>query len=306
MSGSLNRPRVVLDCDPGVDDAIALMCALAPGRSFELVGVSAVAGNMPLDVTLSNARTLTAFLGNSDLPVRAGADRPLVREPTQDAIDIHGGNGLGGWTGPRVATDTDPQSAVDFIVSACRAGPVTLGPIGPLTTIAHLFQQAPQVTDSIDRIVLMGGAAFVPGNVTSAAEFNIWADPDAAAIVFAAPVPKVMIGLDVTLQVAADDAWIDALSASGGRCGMAAAEMLRGYKSRSKALHDPCVPVYLDRPELFSGQRCRVHVVTETGDTYGRTVAEPDEHGDTLVLTRVDADGVRAHVAEAILRFDAD
>jgi len=304
----MNQPdecaKVIVDCDPGVDDAIALMCALAPARDFSLLAVTAVAGNMPLPVTFENARLLTAFLGRPDLPVFAGADRPLVREATRDAVDIHGGNGLGGWEAGVPVPPASGRSAADFIVGACRSEPVTLCPVGPLTTIAQVLQRAPDLAGKLPRVVLMGGAGFVPGNVTEAAEFNIWADPDAAALVFAAPVEKVMIGLDVTLQVAADEAWIAGLSARGGRYGMAAAAMLGGYKSRSKALHDPCVPVYLERPDLFDGERCRVEVVTTPGPDYGRTIATPDAAGDTLVLTKVDAAAVRQHVADAIAALD--
>ena len=305
MSEPDRRPQVIVDCDPGVDDAIALMCALAPDRRYTMRAVTAVAGNMPLPVTFANARALTAFLGRPELPVLAGADRPLLRQATEDAVDIHGGNGLGGWEAEAPATPASAESAVDFIADACRAGPVTLCPVGPLTTIAQVFQRAPETVGRIPRIVLMGGAAFVPGNVTETAEFNIWADPDAAAQVFAAPVEKVMIGLDVTLQVAADDAWIAGLAASGGRCGQAAASMLGGYKSHSKALHDPCVPVFLERPDLFGGARCTVRVETGPGPDYGRTVATPDAAGDTLVLTEVDAAAVRDHVAAAIAALDA-
>lgn len=304
MTANPPRATVIIDCDPGIDDAIALMAALAPGRSFDIVGITAVAGNLPLAVTYPNARALCAFLGRHDVPVYAGADRPLVRAMSADASDIHGRNGLGGLSLP-VPTDPEPsQSAVDFIVETCRAGPTTLCPVGPLTTIAQALRYAPDICDGIERIVLMGGAAFVPGNVTDVAEFNVWADPDAAVDVFAAPVEKVMIGLDATMKVPAQANWIGNLASTGGKIGQAAAEMLTGYQSRSKALHDPCVPVYLERPELFSGVSCTVQVVTETGDDYGRTVATPNAGGDVFVLTDADADGVRAHVAAAIAALD--
>lgn len=296
-----SRSRVIIDCDPGVDDAIALMVAAAPSSGFDLVGVTAVAGNLRLDDTFRNARALMAFLGRHDMPVHAGAARPLRRDPVPAIHHIHGRNGLGGFDPGMPAATAHDGSAIDHILTACSKGPVTLCPIGPLTTIAQLLTEAPDAAASIDRIVLMGGAAFVDGNVTDRAEFNIWADPHAAAIVFDAPIDKVMIGLDVTLQVGAEPAWIDALDVTGHRWGAAAAAMLRGYNSGSMALHDPCVPVFLDRPDLFGGRRCRVTIDTEHGAGFGQTVASPDPTGNTLVLTEVDAQAVRAHVADAIL-----
>ena len=297
------KERLILDCDPGIDDALALMCVLAPDRAFDVLGVTAVAGNMPLETTVANARALTAFLGKPNLPVLAGAARPLRRPSLTPATGIHGENGLGGWQADMTGPSDPGEDAAGFIAAAAQPGPVTLCPIGPMTTIAQALGHAPSIAAGIDRIIFMGGAAFVPGNVTAAAEFNVWADPDAAAMVLSAPVAKVMIGLDVTLQVAADDTWIRAL-ADGGTVGQAAATMLAGYNSASKALHDPCVPVYLEKPGLFDGVRCSVRVETAEGGDYGRTVAEPDTEGDTLVLTEVDADGVRAHVAAAIRALD--
>ena len=301
MDGNGNRPRVIIDCDPGIDDAIALMVASAPTAGFDLVAVTAVAGNLPLEDTFRNARALMAFLDRHDMPVHAGADRPLCRAPVPAIHHIHGSNGLGGYDLPDHTAPAAAESAVQHILAACAKGPITLCPIGPLTTLARLLSEAPEVVSAIDRIVLMGGAAFVPGNVSQTAEFNIWADSHAAAVVFDAPVEKVMIGLDVTTRVGADPAWIEELGQTGHRWGHAAAEMLRGYNSGSMALHDPCVPVYLDRPDLFVGTRCRVTVGTEDGADFGRTVATPDPSGDTVVLTGVDADAVRAHVARAIL-----
>lgn len=300
MSENSGRPRVIIDCDPGVDDAIALMVAASASAEFDLVGVTAVAGNLPLADTHRNARDLMAFLAGRAADVYPGASRPLARDPVPAIHHIHGSNGLGGCRLPAAPDAAASIGAVDFIAQACSEGPVTLCPIGPLTTIAQLLTDVPDAISAIDRIVLMGGAAFVPGNVTDAAEFNIWADPHAAEIVFAAPVPKVMIGLDVTLQVGADPAWIDGLAGIDHPRSRAAAEMLRGYNSGSMALHDPCVPVYLDRPAFFSGTRCRVSVLTEEGPDFGRTVAAADPAGDTLVLTGVDADAVRKHVARAI------
>ncbi len=295
------RSRVIIDCDPGIDDAIALMVASSPLSGFDLIGVTAVAGNLPLEDTFRNARALMAFLNRYDIPVHAGADRPLRRAPVPAIHHIHGSNGLGGFELPDHTALEREESAVQHILTACAKGPVTLCPIGPLTTVARLLTDMPHVLSAIDRIVLMGGAAFVPGNVTATAEFNIWADPHAAAVVFDAPVEKVMIGLDVTTQVGADPSWIEELGRTTHRWGHAAAEMLRGYNSGSMALHDPCVPVYLDRQDLFDGTRCRVAVGTEDGEDFGRTLASPDPSGDTIVLTAVDADAVRAHVANAIL-----
>ena len=182
------RARVVIDCDPGVDDAIALMVAASPMAGYDLAGVTAVAGNLPLADTFRNAWALMHFLQRGDVPVRAGADAPLSRDPVPAIHHIHGRNGLGGYELAEAPDPVAEQSAVDFLRAQCAEGAITLCPIGPLTTIAQLLTEVPDLMTSIDRIVLMGGAAFVGGNVTETAEFNIWADPHAAAIVFDAPV----------------------------------------------------------------------------------------------------------------------
>lgn len=300
-----DRRRIVIDCDPGIDDAVALMVAEAMQPQAELLAVTTVAGNVGGDLTFANARALMHLLDRGDVPVFKGCPGPILHPAVDDASHVHGDNGLGGVALSQPAGSAPHAHAVDYLIDLCRAAegdPVTLCPIGPLTNIAVALVKAPDMVRGIREIVLMGGAAFVPGNVTPAAEFNIWADPYAAEVVFRAPVAKVMIGLDVTHQVAATPAWIDALEDGGRHAAGLAASMLRTYQSVGGHLHDPCVPVWLGNPGYFDGVRARVSVGLAHDGDFGRTVATEDPAGDVLVLTGVDADAVRAAVRAGVRR----
>src|SRR3954449_3320794 len=190
-TAGVSATKILLDCDPGHDDAIALMLALA-SPEVELLGVTTVAGNQTLAKTTANALRVLEFAGRDDVPVAAGADRPLVREPAV-AADVHGDSGLDGPDLPPARGTTTGAHAVDFLAELIHAAgrPVTLVPTGPLTNVALLLARHPDAADNLERIVLMGGA-IAEGNVTPAAEFNVWADPEAAARLFAS-------GLDVTM-----------------------------------------------------------------------------------------------------------
>lgn len=190
---------IIIDCDPGQDDALAILLALASPEDLEVLAITTVAGNVPLALTAVNARKILELAGRSEVPVYAGCDRPLLRPPVT-AEHVHGRTGLDGAELPAPGIELAPGHAVDAIIALIRerpTGTVTLCPIGPLTNVALAMRLAPDIVERIKRIVLMGGAAGA-GNVTPSAEFNIYADPHAASIVFAAGVPLVMHGLDVT------------------------------------------------------------------------------------------------------------
>ena len=207
-------PQVILDCDPGHDDAVALLLALA-SPEIDLLGVTTVAGNQTLEKTTANALKVLDYVGRSDVPVARGADRPLVRE-AHVAADIHGESGLEGAYLPDASRGPHPMHAIDWMAETLSAAaePVTLVPVGPLTNIALLLARYPDITSKVDRVVIMGGA-IAEGNVTPAAEFNIWADPEAAHRVFTSGWPLTMVGLDVTHKARITGAHLEELAAAG-------------------------------------------------------------------------------------------
>ncbi len=291
--------RIILDCDPGVDDALAILLALA-APELELVAITCVAGNVALEKTAANARRVLELAGRAEVPVHAGCARPLMARAGPDAVWVHGGDGLGGAGLPPPSAPPAPGHAVDVIVEsllAAPAGAITLAAIGPLTNIALAIVKAPEIVPRIARIVLMGGAAFVPGNVTPAAEFNIHVDPHAAHIVFDAGAPLVMLGLDVTRRAVADQVRQAALRALRAPLGPAVADMLEGYGDGDPALHDPCAVAYLLAPELFTGVEARVEVECAAPLALGQTVARASARHlagvapNATVITDIDAAG---------------
>jgi purine nucleosidase len=313
------RP-IIIDCDPGHDDALALLLALGSPAELEVLAVTAVAGNAPLALTEKNARRVLALAGRSDVPVHAGCARPLVRAPV--SAGYGGGSGLDGHELPEPTAPLAEGHAVDAIIDLLRdrpAGTITLCPIGPLTNVAMAMVKAPEIVARIREIVLMGGAIGL-GNATPAAEFNIFVDPQAADVVFRADAPLVMCPLDLTRQALVTPARIAAIRALGTAVGAAAAGLLEFYNQggqteRGRAgapLHDPCVIAYLLRPELFSGRDCHVEIETASELTIGRTVV--DWHGrgrldrgpkpaNAKVLNRLDADGFFQLLTERLARL---
>jgi pyrimidine-specific ribonucleoside hydrolase len=265
---------ILIDCDPGHDDAIALLLALA-SPEVELLGVTTVAGNQTLEKTTANAIRVLDFVGRDDVPVAAGAERPLVREPFVAAY-VHGETGLDGPDLPPPRRAPLDRHAVDFL--ADRVSGATLVAVGPLTNVALLLAQHPSARP--DRIVLMGGSIGL-GNVTPAAEFNIWADPDAAARVFASGVDVTMIGLDVTHQALLREEHVERLRGSG-RTGRMVAELYdffhrfhaKTYGFSGSPIHDAVALAHVFRQELVQTER--LHVAIETGSelTRGRTVVD--------------------------------
>jgi len=264
---------IVLDCDPGHDDAIALLLALA-SPELELLGVTTVHGNQTLDKTTENALRVLELVGRTDIPVARGADRPLVRE-LHVAAHVHGESGLDGPALPAATAEPLAQSAVDFLVEHAAAD-VVVAAVGPLTNIALALDAGMQP----QRIVLMGGA-IAEGNMTPAAEFNIWADPEAAQRVFAAGVPVTMVGLDVTHAALLTPAWAERFRAAG-RVGTFVAELVEFFKQYHQRtygwdgapIHDALALALAFRPDLVRTEHVNVEVELESELCRGRTVVD--------------------------------
>ena len=277
MPGLVATP-ILIDCDPGHDDAMALLLALA-SPELELLGVSTVHGNQTLDKTTANALRVLEFAGRADIPVAAGAERPLCREP-RVAAHVHGETGLDGPDLPPPAGAPVEQHAVDFLAERLRAAgrPVTLIPTGPLTNVALLLARHPDV--AIERIELMGGA-IAEGNVTPAAEFNIWVDPEAAARVFASGIDVTMVGLDVTHRALMTPEHAERLRAAG-RVGAMVAELwafyhrfhARVYDFPGTPVHDALAVAHVIRDDLLTTRHRNVEVDCASELCRGRTVVD--------------------------------
>jgi purine nucleosidase len=282
---------LILDVDTGVDDALAIALALA--QNANLIGVTTVAGNVPVDVATRNSLDVLAWHGREDIPVHRGASRPLVAS-YQDATHVHGGNGLGGWIPPRSNAVEAHRAGPAFIIQSAEryAGELVLVTLGPLTNLAIALNVRPEIVEQIAHVVVMGGAYFVPGNITPHAEFNVYVDPGAAAqVVAAAWSDIVLIGLDVTHQTAFPRAaWEGVPADAGGATGLAQRLMARTFTERDMPgfyLHDPlAVAVALDG-SLVAGELAEISVVTQ-GEERGKTSASLAIPGP-MVATQVDA-----------------
>ncbi|MCE8418842.1 nucleoside hydrolase [Rhodovulum sulfidophilum] len=276
--------KIIIDTDPGQDDAVAILLALASPDEIEVLGLTAVAGNVPLALTQKNARMICELAGRRDIRIFAGCDRPLAGQLVT-AEHVHGRTGLDGPALPEPTMPLQEAHAVAFLIETLRAAPegeITLCPLGPLTNIATALREAPEIAPRIREIVLMGGAYFEVGNITPAAEFNIFVDPEAAAIVFGSGIPITVMPLDVThkaLVTAPRNAAFRALGTPVGRAVAAMTDFFERYDrekygSEGAPLHDPCVTAYLIRPELFRGRHVNVEIETEGRFTRGMTVAD--------------------------------
>ncbi len=273
------RP-IIIDTDPGQDDAVAILLALASDE-LDVLGITAVAGNVPLALTEKNTRKICELAGKPETRVFAGAAEPLERKLVT-AEYVHGKSGLDGPDLPEPTMPLQEQDAVSFIIETARAGEVTLCPLGPLTNIALALQKAPEIADNIKEIVLMGGGLFEGGNVTPAAEFNIYVDPHAADIVFRSGIPIVVMPLDLTHFALTTRERVEAFRALGTPAGIATAELLdfferydvEKYGTDGGPLHDPNVIAYLIKPELYRGRHINVTVETDSELTMGMTVAD--------------------------------
>jgi purine nucleosidase len=308
---------IVIDTDPGQDDAVALLLALAERDRLDVAGITTVNGNVALDKTTVNALKIVELAGRSDVPVYAGADRPLFREAWRNAEPVCGSDGLAGADLPAPRIAAKPQHAVDFMIHTLEAAAersITLCPLGPLTNVALVFAKAPQLVHKVERIVLMGGARDL-GNITPAAEFNFYVDPHAAALVFRLGVPIVMFGLHVTHQAIATPARVAAVAALG----TSAARTVNGMLARPRAgsaerygvsgqpLHDPCVIAYLLWPDLFGGRDCHVSIECASEELMGRSTIDwwnaLKRPANAHVIDRIDADRFFQRLTESLARL---
>jgi len=309
--------KIIIDTDPGQDDAVAILLALASPDEIDLLGITAVAGNVPLALTQRNARIVCELARRRDVPVFAGCDAPLARKLVT-AEHVHGKTGL---DGPQLPEPTIPLAdghAVEFLIDTLRrepAGSVTLVPIGPLTNVAAAFRAAPDIIPRVGQIVLMGGAYFEVGNITPAAEFNIYVDPEAADIVFRSGVDLVVMPLDVTHKALTNRDRVGAFRAMGTEVGRMVAEWTdfferfdkEKYGSEGAPLHDPCTIAWLIWPDLFTGRRINVEIELEGRHTTGMTVADwwrvSGRPANALFMGGVDDAGFYALLTERLARL---
>lgn len=275
------RP-IIIDCDPGADDAIALFLALAFPEHLNVLGITTVAGNVPLSLTQKNARCLCELAGKLDVPVYAGCPRPLLR-PLMTAEAVHGKTGLDGIHLPEPQVPLQAQHAVDFLIETLvqSTDKITLATLGPLTNLAIALIKEPTICSHIQEIVMMGGAV-TQGNITPSAEFNLYVDPHAAHVVATSGIPLTIMSLDVTHQAIATPERLDAIRASNSPVSAATLGLLDHYGAYEMQrhgflgppLHDPCVIAYLLQPDLFTSSQAYVAIETTSELTMGRTVID--------------------------------
>jgi purine nucleosidase len=309
--------KIIIDCDPGQDDAVALLLAFASPDELEVLGITTVGGNVPLDLTQRNARMMCDLAGKQDIPVYAGCAEPTVR-PLITAEAIHGQTGINGIDVFEPETPLQSKHAVDFIVEtllAAEESSVTLVPIGPLTNIATAISREPAILSSVEEIVIMGGAMREGGNRTPSAEFNIIVDPQAADLVYCCGRPITAMGLDVTHQVLSTVDRVERIKALGNPVAIETAAMLSffdrydtdKYTSKGAPLHDPCTVAWLLKPELFEGKDCNISIETESELTMGHTAVDfwhvTDRPINTTWIHSVDADGFYDLLVERLARY---
>jgi purine nucleosidase len=307
--------RLIIDCDPGVDDAIALLMALA-SPSLELIAITTVAGNVPVETTCSNARRICELARCLHTPIYAGCPRPLVRSPIF-AAEVHGEDGLGGVALPDSQVKRQSDHAVDVLIRLCRSSqqtPLTIAALGPLTNLAVALVKAPDIVRGIEQIVMMGGAV-AGGNITPFAEFNCYADPHAAHVVLTSRIPTVLIPLEVTHQVIATPEWRSQLKSAKSSVSRTVAQMLDNYGTQEQRdrrwcgppIHDPCVIGYLLAPELFSTAPADVSIDLSNSDTCGQTVILWDSLKKTMnpieVVCSIQSEAFLQHLERKLTGF---
>jgi purine nucleosidase len=309
--------KIIIDCDPGQDDAVALFLAIASPDELDLLGITTVAGNVPLELTQRNARQMCDIAGRHDIAVFAGCAAPM-RRPLQTAEMIHGETGINGIDVIEPKTPLQSQHAVDYIIDTlldAEDDSITMIPVGPLSNIGTAIDREPAILPKIEQIVLMGGAMREGGNRTPSAEFNILVDPDAADIVFRCGRPITQMGLDVSHQVLSTRDRVERIKVLGNPVADATAAMLsffdrydtEKYTSKGAPLHDPCTVAYLIKPELFEGRVCNVSIETRSELTLGHTAVDfwhvTDRPLNTNWVHSVDADGFYDLLIERLARF---
>ncbi len=310
----MNKRKIIIDCDPGQDDAVMLLLALACPDEFDILGITTVAGNVPLDLTERNARIICELAGVTDIPVFAGCATPMRRKLIT-AENVHGKTGIDGVDIYQPAIPLQEQHAIDFIIESLLAAEddsVTLVPTGPLTNIAYAIARQPAILPKIKDIVLMGGAMREGGNTTPCAEFNILVDPDAAQIVMHCGRPVTIVPLDVTHQALVTRKHVEEFRGLNSPVGAAIVGMMEffnrfdseKYGSEGAPLHDPCTIAYLLEPDLFKGKLCNVEVETESELTIGHTAVDfwgvTDRPRNVNWLYEVDGDGFFAMLIERL------
>lgn len=305
MGGTVTARKIIIDTDPGQDDAVAILLALASPDDLEVLAITTVAGNVPLPLTTVNALKMVELAGRPEVPVYAGSARPMVR-PLITAEYVHGKTGLDGADLPDPVTPPGAGHAVDRIIDLVMAhepGTITLCPLGPLTNIALAMVREPAIVPRIEQIVLMGGGFFEGGNTTPAAEFNIFVDPHAADVVFRSGVPLTVMPLDVTHRALMVPRHLERFRAMGTPVGEAVHGLLAFYERydvekyglEGGPLHDPCVIAHLLDPGLFRGRSIHVTVETTSETTMGMTVADwwgmTGRPANAMWMRQVDADG---------------
>jgi purine nucleosidase len=276
--------KIIIDTDPGQDDAVAILMALASPADFDILGIVAVAGNVSLAQNARNALKVVELAGRKDIAVYAGCERPM-RRTLVTAEHVHGETGLDGPDLPLPKLQIEDQHGVDFLIDtlmAHEAGTVTLATLGPLTNVAMAMVKEPRIIPRIREIVMMGGGYFEGGNITPVAEFNIYVDPDAADVVLRSGVPIAMLPLDVTHMILSTPERLQKIRALGNKAGEAVYQMLSfserfdlaKYGSNGAPLHDPCVIAYMLKPDLFQGRHINVVIETSSELTVGMTVAD--------------------------------
>ncbi|QDL91670.1 nucleoside hydrolase [Paroceanicella profunda] len=274
---------IIIDTDPGQDDAFAILLALA-APELEVLGLTTVSGNVPLAQTADNARRILECAGHGHVPVWRGCPAPILR-PARPVPEIHGDTGIDGWDWPEAARGPEPGHAVDFIIETLlgRAdGEVTLIALAPQTNVAMALRRAPEIVPKLGRIVFMGGGYFAGGNMSPAAEYNIMVDPEAARIVLGSGVPITAVPLDCTHATPAPVGWSAPLEALGTTTGRACGGMMRFFEiygnakhgTKSRPLHDAVAVAALLWPELFTGKLCPVDVECAGELTTGMTVVD--------------------------------
>jgi purine nucleosidase len=315
---SSHAPRkIIFDTDPGQDDAAAILMALASPAELVVIGIVAVAGNVPLHHTERNARKICELAGRADIPVFGGSEHPMGRKLVT-AEHVHGKTGLDGPDLPEPKLKLQQKPGVDFLIETLRAAPageITLCTLGPLTDVATALTRAPEIAARIREIVMMAGAYFEGGNITPTAEFNVYVDPTAADIVFKSGVPITVMSLDVSHQLLMTPPRMQRLAAIGNRCGKALAEALtfsrtfdvNKYGTDGAPLHDPTVTAYLLKPELFKGREINVSIETSSELTMGMTVADywrvTARPANAQYMRYVDAEGFFDLLVERIGRL---
>jgi len=313
--GDFMAPRkIIIDTDPGQDDAFAILFALGSPNELEVVGITTVGGNVPLRLTSENALKVVELAGRADVPVYAGCPGPMVKK-LKTAEYVHGPTGMDGAELPAPTTPLQAEHAVNYLVRAIMDAPegeLTVCTLGPMTNLAMAMILEPRIVPRLREVVLMGGGFFQGGNATPAAEFNIFVDPHAAHVVFESGVPVTMCPIDCTYTAEMTVEWLDRLRATGSRAAIEAAKMADFYRqygshkfaTSARPIHDACVTGYLLAPELYEQRVCNVTIDIVSPETIGMTIVDwwhvTGKRKNCTVLRRIDPDPFFALMLERI------